>query len=79
LAVKVFDSKVFHVIISGPVISKPSGNPLLYKTDPDLINQLIGAIQYFKRVHQAQLIRTEQLLDQAKELMEEIKSEYNID
>ncbi len=79
LASKIFDTKVFHEIISGPVVEKPSGNPLLYKTDPDLINEYIGAIQYFKRVHQAQLVRTEELLKQALQLMELIKSEYNID
>ncbi len=78
IASKVFNTRVFHEIIAGDTISRPTGNPKLYTSNPDLINELIGGIQYFKRVHQAQLIRSEKLLVQARELSDFIKQEYHL-
>ena len=78
LASKVFKTKVFHEMIAGETVSKPLNNPTLHTSNPDLINELIGAIQYFKRVHQAQLIRSEQLLEKAKQLSNLIKEEYHL-
>ena len=79
LASRVFTTKVFHQMIAGDTISKPLNNPELYTTNPDLINELIGGIQYFKRVHQAQLIRSEHLLTQAKQLSAQIKKDYHLE
>jgi hypothetical protein len=78
LASKVFNTTVFHEMISSDVIAKPTNNPQLHTTNPGLVNELIGALQYFKRVHQAQLIRSEKLLIQAKELIDFIKKEYHL-
>ena len=78
LASKVFKTTVFHEMIATDTISKPTGSPGLFSTNPNLINELIGGIQYFKRVHQAQLIRSEKLLTQAKQLSNFIKREYHL-
>jgi len=78
LASKVFKTAVFHEMIAADTIARPTGSPALYTTRPDLINELIGGIQYFKRVHQAQLIRSEKLLTQAKQLSNFIKNEYHL-
>ena len=78
LASKVFNTTVFHEMIATETITKPNGNPRLYTSNPDFINEFIGGLQYFKRVHQAQLIRNEKLLTQAKELSDFIKNEYHL-
>ena len=78
LASKVFKTAVFHEMIATDTIARPTGSPRLYTTSPDLVNELTGAIQYFKRVHQAQLIRSQKLLTQAKQLSDFIKIEYHI-
>ena len=78
LASKVFKTTVFHEMIATDTIAKPTGSPGLFSTNPNLINELIGGIQYFKRVHQAQLIRSEKLLTQAKQLSNFIKKEYHL-
>ena len=78
LARKLFQTTVFHEMISTDNISIPRNNPALYSKDADLLNEFIGAVQYFKRVHQAQLIRSEELLIQAQKLMENIIKEYHL-
>ena len=78
LASRVFKTTIFFDMISADTVARPKGDPQLYTTNPDLINELIGRIQYFKRVHQAQLIRSEKLLIQAKELSDFIKKEYDL-
>jgi hypothetical protein len=78
IARKIFDTKVFHAIIAGDTISRPVHYPKLFSSDPALLNELIGAIQYTKRVHQALLKRSGELLTQAIQLMKEIKKEYHL-
>ena len=78
LASKVFKTTVFHEMIASDTVARPAGNPALFTTNPNLINEIIGAIQYFKRVHQAQLIRSGKLLEQAKQLSNFIKKEYKM-
>ena len=78
LASKVFNTTIFHEMIATDTIAMPTGNPRLHTNNPDLLNELIGALQYFKRVHQAQLIRSEKLLTQARELRDFIKREYHL-
>ena len=79
LARKLFRTEVFHEMIATDTVGRPTGNPQLYTNDPELLNEFIGQIQYVKRVHQAQLIRSEQLLEQAKKLIANIKEEYNVE
>ena len=78
IASKVFKTTVFHEMIATDKIAKPTSRHGLYTTNPDLVNELIGAIQYFKRVHQAQLIRSGKMLMQAKQLSNFIKKEYHL-
>ncbi len=78
IARKIFRTPVFHDMIADVQISRPLTNPGLFSNDPALINEFIGEVQYFKRVHQAQLIRSEQLLAQANQLITEIQAHYHI-
>jgi hypothetical protein len=78
LARKLFNTNVFHEMIATDTVSRPTNDPQLYTNDLVLINEFIGQVQYVKRVHQAQLIRSEQLLVQAKQLITGIKKEYHL-
>jgi hypothetical protein len=78
LARKLFNTNVFHEMIATDTVSRPTNAPQLYTNDPVLINEFIGQVQYVKRVHQAQLIRSEQLLVQAIQLIADIKKEYQL-
>jgi hypothetical protein len=79
VARKLYQTKVFYEMITTDEISIPQNNPALYSKDAGLLNEFIGAIQYFKKIHQAQLIRSEELLVQAQRLMENIKKEYHLE
>ena len=74
-----FQTKVFYEMIASEEIRIPKNNPALYSKDASLLNEFIGAIQYFKKIHQAQLIRSEELLVLARKLMENIKKEYHLE
>ena len=78
IASKVFKTTLFHEMLATDTIAKPASNPGLYTTNPDLVNEFIGAIQYFKRVHQAQLITSKKLLMQARQLSNFIKKGYHL-
>jgi hypothetical protein len=65
-------------MIATDTISRPVNNPQLYSSDAGLINEFIGQVQYVKRIHQAQLIRSEELLVQAKQLTIDISKEYHL-
>ena len=77
-AIKVFDTKVFYQMEQTDNFPRPTGNPKLLNTSPELINELIGHVQYLKKVHQTQLRRSEKLLVEAKKLIEQIKQEYHL-
>lgn len=78
LAIKVFDSKVFYEMERTNDFIKPTSNPGLLNESPELINELIGHIQYLKKVHQTQLMRSQHLFQQAKQLIEEIRQQYHL-
>jgi hypothetical protein len=78
LARRLFRTNVFYEMIATDTVGRPTNNPQLYTNDTALINEYIGQAQYFKRVHQAQLIRSEQLLLQAIQLIADIKKEYHL-
>jgi len=79
LAVKVFNTSVFNEMIRLDSTIKPVNNPKLFSEDAMLINQLIGAAQYIKRVNQAQINTSNQLLAQAKQLSMDIQKEYRLE
>jgi len=78
LARKLFRTEVFHEMIATDTVGRPTNDPQLYTNDAALINEFIGQIQYVKRVHQAQLIRSQQLLELAKQLIDDIKKQYHL-
>jgi hypothetical protein len=78
LARKLFNTNIFFEMIATDEISRPVNNPQLYSNDAGLINEFIGQLQYVKRIHQAQLIRSEELLVQAKQLIIDIDKEYHL-
>ncbi|HMK18434.1 MAG TPA: hypothetical protein VK492_09545 [Chitinophagaceae bacterium] len=78
LARKLFNTNIFFEMIATDEISRPVNNPQLFINDAGLINEFIGQLQYVKRIHQAQLIRSEELLVQAKQLIIDIDKEYHL-
>ena len=78
LARKLFNTNIFFEMIATDTINHPANNPQLFSNDAGLINDFIGQIQYVKRIHQAQLIRSEELLVQAKQLITDINKEYHL-
>jgi len=78
LAIKLFRTNVFHEMLATDTLSHPLNNPPLYSKDPGLINEFIGQAQYFKKVHQTQLIRSRELLPVAQQLITDIKKEYHL-
>ena len=78
LARKIFNSTVFYEMIASETVERPHSNPELYNDDAGLLNEFIGQIQYVKRVHQSQLVKSEELLVKARQLMEKIKKEYRL-
>ena len=65
-------------MIATEAVGRPGNNPPLYNDDEVLLNEFTGQIQYVKKVHQSQLIRSEELLVKAKQLIEDIKNEYHL-
>jgi hypothetical protein len=78
LARKLFNTNIFFEMIATDTINRPANNPQLFSNDAGLINEFIGQIQYVKRIHQAQLIKSEELLVQAKQLIADINKEYHL-
>ena len=78
LARKLFHTNVFHEMITTDTVGRPTNDPQLYTNDPALINEFIGQVQYVKKVHQTQWIKSEQLLVMAKQLITDIKKEYRL-
>jgi hypothetical protein len=78
LARKIFRTTIFHGMIATEAVGHPENNPSLYNDDEALLNEFTGQIQYVKKVHQVQLIRSEELLAKAKQLIEDIKKEYHL-
>ena len=77
-ASKVFNTTVFSEISGLDLITRPIGNPTLFSSDPALINELIGAAQYVKRIHRSQMNISKELLSMNTQLMELIKKEYHL-
>jgi hypothetical protein len=76
LASKLFNTRIFFDMQQGEDIVMPSTATALFSNDPMLINQFVGAAQYMKRVHTAQLVRSEKLKSMAGRLLEAIREKY---
>lgn len=79
LARKIFDSRVFYTQVGKDgSFSKPENNPALFNNEAAYINEFIGTLASFKRIHLSQSGRTSDLLKQSISLMELIKKEYHL-
>ena len=76
--VQIFDTKVFTGMNDGADIIKPSGNPELFTYNASMLNALCGDVQYLRRIHLGQIASSQQLLTQATNLINDIKTEYHL-
>jgi hypothetical protein len=73
LADKIFNGKVFNEMLKNNTINKPDNNPSLVTSDAGLINEYIVETQYMKNANRNEATRAEELLNQAKRLIDLIK------
>ena len=77
-AIKIFSGPVFHRIMTTGEIKRPIGNPMLFSEDKALVNEFIMETQYLEKVNQKQAARAQELVDQARKLIEDIKKQYHL-
>ncbi|HET6766741.1 MAG TPA: hypothetical protein VFH08_05065 [Chitinophagaceae bacterium] len=76
---KIFDIKVFDGMIKTyPDIIMPGGNPPLFNTDKQLINELLVKVHLLKRMKLAEIYYLNQLKVKASNLIVFIKKGYNL-
>ena len=78
IANKIFRGQVFHQMMITKEIKRPIGNPTPFSEDKALINELIMEAQYLEKVNQKQGARAQELVDQARKLIEEIMKQYHL-
>src|SRR6186713_1929657 len=74
---KIFSGQVFHEMMMNKGIKRPIGNPALFSEDKALLNEFIMGTQYLEKVNQKQAARAQELVDQARKLIEDIKKQYH--
>src|SRR5436190_492582 len=74
----IFDCEIFHQMMMSKEIVRPVGNPSLFTTDKTLINEFIMEVQYLEKVNQKQEGRGQELVKQARKLINEIKKQYSL-
>jgi hypothetical protein len=77
-AIKIFSGPVFHRIMTTGEIKRPIGNPMLFSEDKALVNEFIMETQYLEKVNQKQAARAQELVDQARNLIEDITKQYHL-
>src|SRR5215204_2804016 len=75
---KIFNGQVFHQMMMRKDINRPIGNPTLFSEDKALGNEFIMEAQYLEKVNQKQEARAQELVNQARELIEDIKKQYHL-
>ena len=75
---KIFSGQVFHQMMKTKEIKRPTGNPTLFSEDKALINEFVMESQYLEKVNQKQAIRAQELVDQARKLIEDIQKLYHL-
>lgn len=73
----IFDGKIFHQMMMSKEIIRPVGNPSLFTKDKTLINEFIMEAQYLEKVNQKQESRGQELVEQARKLIDDIKKHYS--
>jgi len=74
----IFDGEIFHQMMMSKEIVRPAGNPSLFTVDKTLINEFIMEAQYLEKVNQKQEGRGQELVEQARKLIDDIKKQYSI-
>ncbi|HET9744294.1 MAG TPA: hypothetical protein VFP97_01195 [Chitinophagaceae bacterium] len=76
---KIFDVKVFNGMVKTyPDIMMPEGNPELFGTDKQQVNEFLLKIHLLKRTKLAEIFYLDQLRRKANNLVTLIKKEYRI-
>ena len=75
---KIFSGQVFHQMMKTKEIKRPIGNPSLFSEDKALINEFVMEVQYLEKVNQKQETRAQELVDQARKLIEDIQKLYHL-
>ena len=76
---KIFDIRIFDGMVKTyPDIIMPDGNPPLFNTDKQLINELLLKVHLLKRTKLAEIFYLDQLNVKASNLIVSIKKEYNL-
>jgi len=74
----IFDGEIFHQMMMSKEIVRPAGNPSLFTVDKTLINEFIMEAQYLEKVNQKQESRGQELVEQARKLIVDIKKQYSL-
>ena len=75
---KVFDVRVFEIMVSGNKILRPEGNPALFSQNKELINELLMRAHFVKRNNAALINTLEELKKKSLNLQKIIAKEYHI-
>ena len=76
---KVFDVRVFEIMVSGNKIQRPEGNPALFSQNKELINELLMRAHFVKRNNAALVNTLEELKKKSLNLQKLIAKEYHLD
>jgi hypothetical protein len=75
----IFDGEIFHRMMITKEIIRPVGNPSLFTADKTLINGFMMEVQYMEKVNQKQQLRGQELVNQARKLIDDIKKQYDME
>jgi len=75
----IFDGEIFHRMMITKEIIRPVGNPSLFTADKTLINGFMMEVQYMAKVNQKQQLRGQELVNQARKLIDDIKKQYDME
>jgi hypothetical protein len=75
---KIFSGQVFHQMMMKKEIERPVGNPVLFSEDKALVNEFVVESQYLEKVNKKQALRAQELVEQARKLIGDIKTQYHL-
>lgn len=76
---KIFDVRVFEIMVRGNNIQRPEGNPVLFSQNNELINELLMKAHFVKRNNAALINILEELKQKSLNLQKIIAKEYHLD
>jgi hypothetical protein len=75
---KLFDVRVLETMVNGVTITRPSGNPVLFSQNKELINELLMKAHFVKRNNAQLMEMLEGMKRKALNLRETINKEYHL-